>query len=300
MEYAAIDFEKLNDSQLSVCEVGIVVFNEGKEVELPFHSSYIKPVGELTRNNWAKEHLKHITDEKLLKAPTYDELFPKLQQIIGDKILVVHSKAADLNYIYNLDKHYNKLSKLYSKWADTYEIALSIGLKGDLAEIYYQLFGKTFIGHHKAEDDARACGLIFERLSSEIDIRQFIHEEEYVPSGIKREHSATNGRHTKYGTHNVAPDGLVFNHDMITNSSFFQGKRVALSGMSDADKKIIKTTLKERLGARSSDLKEYTNVLIIDQNKIGPTKRKKAIDYQKSTGLLVITDQYFWQLVQGE
>ena len=49
MDFVAIDFEKLNDSQLSVCEVGLVVFKDGKEVGIPFHS-YINPVGGLERN----------------------------------------------------------------------------------------------------------------------------------------------------------------------------------------------------------------------------------------------------------
>ena len=44
MDFVAIDFEKLSDSQLSVCEVGLVVFKDGKEVEPSFHS-YINPCG---------------------------------------------------------------------------------------------------------------------------------------------------------------------------------------------------------------------------------------------------------------
>ena len=71
MEFVAIDFEKLNDNQLSVCEVGLVVFKDGKEVGQPFHS-YLNPVGGHSRNDWAKSHLGHISDEMLLKAPSYE------------------------------------------------------------------------------------------------------------------------------------------------------------------------------------------------------------------------------------
>lgn len=298
MEFVAIDFEKLNDSQLSVCEVGLVVFKDGKEVGQPFHS-YINPVGGLSRNDWAKSHLGHISDEMLLKAPSYEELFPKFQQIIQNKILVVHSKGADLNYIYNLEEHFG-LSKLYSKWEDTKEIASSIGKSENLADLYAQLMGTSYADHHKALDDARACGQVFVLLGSLTDVHRFIHEEDYLPSEKKREYNATNARHTQYGTATVAPDGLVFNYDKILNKSFFNGKSVALSGMSTIDKDRIKSILTNKLGAKCSQKPTgRTDVFIIDQNRVGPTKRVDAIRLQQANGLLVITDDYFWEIVQG-
>lgn len=296
MEYAAIDFEKLNDSPLSVCEVGLVMFKDGKEVEPPFHS-YINPYGGLVRNVWAKGNLSHISDEMLLKAPTYIELFLKLQQIIQDKILVVHLKGADLNYIYRLEERYN-LPKLYSKWADTNEIARSLGKCENLPDLYSELFDVPFTEHHKALDDARACGLIFEQLSSQVNIRQFIHEENYLPTDKKREYDATNTRHTQYGTATVAPDGLVFNYDKILNKSFFKDKKVALSGMSVIDNNRIKSILTDSLGAKcTSKPSGKTDVFIINQNNVGPSKRIDAIRFQQTTGLLIITDDYFWELI---
>lgn len=297
MEFVAVDFEKLNDSQLSVCEVGLVVFKDGEEEVTSFHS-YINPVGGLERNDWAKKHLHHITDEMLLYSPSYNEIFPKLKQIIQDMILVVHSKGADLNYIYRLEKQF-ALPKLYTKWADTNEMACSLGINPNLPGLYYDLFGTPFTEHHKAEDDARACGRIFERLRSKTDTLRYIHEEEYLPSEIRRDYDAINSRHTQYGTATVAPDGLVFNYDKVSDLSFFKGKKFALSGMSDSDKAKIKTILENYDAKYSSKPSGKTNVFIIDQNKVGPSKRVDAIRFQ-STGLLVISDDYFWKLVRGE
>lgn len=297
MEFVAIDFEKLNDSQLSVCEVGLVVFKDGKEVEPSFHS-YINPYGGLERNVWAKGHLGHISNEILLNAPTYVELFPKLQYIIQDKTLVVHLKGADLNYIYRLEKEFN-LPKLYSKWADTNEIAHFLGKRESLPELYQQLFRTPFLDHHKALEDARACGQIFESLSTENDVCRFIHEEEYLPAEIKHNCDGTTTRHTQFGTATVAPDGLVFNHDKISDTTFFSGKTVALSGMSVINNNRIKSMLKE-LGAKpTSEPSGKTNVFIVDKDNVGPSKRIKAIGFQQTTGLIVITDEYFWKLVHG-
>lgn len=297
MDYVAIDFEKLNGSQSSVCEVGLVVFKDGKEVAPPFHS-YIKPVGGLERNNWAKEHLKHISDEDLLKAPTYKDLFPKMQQIIKDKILVVHSKGADLNYIYNLEEQY-KLPKLYSRWADTYEIAKSLGRVESLSDLYSEYFGTPFIDHHKAEEDARACGLIFNCFRSETDINDFVHSEEYLPSDVKGKYDGTKNGHTRNKPSVVSTDGLKIKNEEITNISFFEGKKVVTSGMSVVDKKKIIYVLEEQFGAKCTEnISGRTNVLITDRNKVGSSKKDKALEYQE-TGLTIITDDYFWQLVKG-
>ena len=297
MEFVAIDLEKLNESQLSVCEVGLVFFKNGKEIESPYHS-YINPVGELNRNDWAKKHLSHISDEMLLEAPSYDKLFPTLQQVIQDKLLVVHSKGADLNYIYNLEEHYN-LPKLYSKWADTNEIARSLGKCENLPDLYSELFDVPFTEHHKALDDARACGQIFELLSSQINIHLFIHEEDYLPTEKKREYNATNNtRHTEHGTANVPTDGLVFNNDGVPNFSYFKGKTIVLSGMSGCDNNRIKSILEE-VGAKcTSSLSGKTDIFITSR-VVGPSKKPKAIKLQNENGLIVITDDYFWKLVQG-
>lgn len=295
MDYVAIDFEKLNDSQLSVCEVGLVVFKDGKEVEPPFHS-YINPFGGIVRSDWAKKHLSHITDEMLLAAPSYKELFPKLQQIIQDKILVVHSKGADLNYIYRLEEQFG-LPKLYTKWVDTNEIACYLGKGQNLPDLYSQLFETPFTEHHKALDDAQACGRIFERLSSEVDIRRFVHDEEYIPSERKHDYSDSTTRHTQYGTANVPTDDIVFNHDKITSCSDLQGKTVVLSGMTTNEKNSIKAIL-EKLGAKcTSSFSGKTN-LFITSRVVGPSKKPRAKKLQEENGLLVITDEYFWQIVQ--
>lgn len=296
MEFVAIDFEKLNDSQLSVCEVGLVAFKDGKEVEPSFHS-YINPCGGLERNLWAKGHLSHISDEMLLNAPTYEELFPKLQQIIQDKILIVHLKGADLNYIYRLEEKYN-LPKLYSKWADTNEIARYLGKEENLPNLYRQLFDEQFSEHHKALEDARACGQIFDRLSTEADVSRFIHEEEYLPSDIKHSCGDSVTRHTEYGTANISTDDITFNHDKITSCSDFRGKTVVLSGMPAIEKNKIKDAL-EKLGAKCpSSLSGKTNIFIT-YRVVGPKKKPQAMKLQKENGLLIITNEYFWQLVQG-
>ena len=297
IDFVTIDFERLDDSQLSVCEVGLVEYKRGEEISL-FHS-YINPAVGLQRNNWAKKELCHITDDMLLEAPSYEKLFPKLQEKLKGKILVSHSKGADLNYIYNLEGYYN-LPKLYSKWIDTKEIAHSLKKPENLADLYRHLFGKPLVNHHKALDDARACGEILNFLNNKVNIYSFIHSEEYLPRDKKNGCGGLNTRHTQYGTANVEPDGLVFNHDKILDVNFFRGKTIVLSGMSVSENKKIKDILYD-IGAKCpSSLSGKTNVFIINQNEVGPKKRLDAIRLQQTNGLLVISDEFFWKLLQKQ
>ncbi|MBP5340325.1 MAG: 3'-5' exoribonuclease [Bacteroidaceae bacterium] len=296
MDFVAIDFEKLNDSQLSVCEVGLVAFKNGKEVE--YYHSYINPVGGLERNDWARKNLLHISDKMLLEAPSYNNVFHDMRNLIQGKILVVHSKGADLNYIYRLEEHFN-LPKLYSKWVDTRDIARSVGADESLPGLYLQCFETILSEHHNALEDARACGHIFEFISSQsqFDVRHFIHEEEYLPSKEKSYCDSLTSRHTQFGTANVAVDGLVFNHNKITSCSYFKGKTVVLSGMNHNDKNRIKSIL-DSIGAKcTSSFSQKTNIFITSR-VVGPSKKMQAIQLQKETGLLVITDEYFWKLVR--
>lgn len=288
MDFVVIDFEKLNDSLLSVCEVGIVEYINGKEVN-SIHS-YINPVNGLERNKWAQEHLNHITNEMLINAPSYNEIFTMIHDFIQDKLLVCHNKGADLNYIYKLGQHYN-LPKLYSRWLDTQEV-----YNKGLESIYFLCFDEKMPEHHKALEDARACGKVFDYISSRKDISQFIHNDYYTPSTCRNGSKSDEPRHTRFGTANVEPDGLVFNHDKISDCSFFKGKTVALSGMSGNDKNKIDSILKDLGARRVSSLSSKTNVFIIDKHKVGATKRVTAIELQKENGLLVISDEYFMEI----
>lgn len=115
MDFVAIDLEKLDDSQLSVCEVGMVKYQNGKLVD-EFHS-YIKPAESMKRNLFGRKDLKHITDEMLLSAPTFSEIYSKMKEFANGALFVCHNKGADLNYLYYNEKAYG-LSGLYTELQD--------------------------------------------------------------------------------------------------------------------------------------------------------------------------------------
>ena len=78
--YVAIDFEKMDTIPCSVCSVGLAIIENGKIVKR-YYSLICPP----TKNeNWycCQTHGLHYEDVK--DAPTFEELWPKIDNIIGN------------------------------------------------------------------------------------------------------------------------------------------------------------------------------------------------------------------------
>lgn len=258
MDFVAIDLEKLDDSQLSICEVGMVKYKSGKLVD-EFHS-YIKPAESMSRNLFGKKELKHITDEMLLSAPTFSEVYNKMKEFTNGAILVCHNKGADLNYLYYNEKAYS-LSGLYTESIDTSDIC-KFGLK----EAYQKIFGKQMENHHFALDDAKHTAEILMALSEQSDVSEFV-KSNYIPEKEKPKSA-----NTKYNT--VSSEELVKEDNLLSDYDFL-GKTCVISGGSDKNKESLGSKLEE-LGAKvTKKISEKTDVFI-KAEKVGSTKLQDA------------------------
>lgn len=258
MDFVAIDLEKLDDSQLSVCEVGMVKYQDGKFID-EFHS-YIKPMESMNRNMFGKKELKHITDEMLLSAPTLSEIYNKMKEFTNGAVLVCHNKGADLNYLYYNEKAYG-LSGLYTDFIDTSDIC-KLGLK----DAYQKIFGKQMENHHFALDDAKHTAEILVALSEQSVVSEFV-KSNYIPEKEKPK-----SENTKYNT--VSSKDLADEDILLPNLDFF-GKICVVSGGSDKNKELLKSKLKD-VGAKvTSNISGKTDVFIKGED-VGPSKKEKA------------------------
>lgn len=258
MDFVAIDLEKLDDSQLSVCEVGMVKYQDGKFID-EFHS-YIKPMESMNRNMFGKKELKHITDEMLLSAPTFSEIYNKMKEFTNGAVLVCHNKGADLNYLYYNEKAYG-LSGLYTDFIDTSDIC-KLGLK----DAYQKIFGKQMENHHFALDDAKHTAEILVALSEQYVVSEFV-KSNYIPEKEKPK-----SENTKYYT--VSSKDLA-DEDILLPNLDFSGKICVVSGGSDKNKELLKSKLKD-VGAKvTSNISGKTDVFIKGED-VGPSKKEKA------------------------
>lgn len=258
MDFVAIDLEKLDDSQLSICEVGMVKCLNGKLVD-EFHS-YIKPAESMNRNIFGRTDLRHITDEMLLSAPTFSEIYNKMKEFSNGAIIVCHNKEADLNYLYYNEKAYG-LSGLYTKFIDTSDFC-----KLSLKAAYLKTFGRQMEKHHSALDDAKHTAEILLALSEQTDISKFV-KNNYVPEKEKPKSD-----NTKYGT--VSSEDLVDDDILLPNYDFI-GKICVVSGGSEKNKNSLKDKLKEAGAKVTGSISGKTDVFIKGED-VGPRKKLDA------------------------
>lgn len=257
IDFVAIDIERLDDSPLSLCEIGMVKFIDGECTE---YHTYINPKAGLSRNWFGKTSLKHITDSVLKSSPTFKDAYSEMKEFIGGLLLVCHSKGADLNYIYYNEQE-DGLKGLYNKFIDTYEITHQ-----GLEMSYKTAFGKSLSKHHHALEDARHTAELFIHIQAGTDVSKYI-KSDYIPLKEKS-HSES----TKYQT--VSIEGLDLEDDLLTCYSFC-GNTFVISGESE-----YRDTIKKKLediGAKvTGSISGKTNALIVGK-KVGSKKKEDAI-----------------------
>lgn len=257
IDFVAIDMEKLDDSPLSVCEVGLVKYKNGEFYD-EFHA-YIQPLTGFSRNLFGTTKLRHITDGIIRTADDFRDVYFRMKDFVGDSILVCYNKGADLNYLYYNEKN-SEVSGLYTSYVDVKEI-----VKKGLEDTYEGLFGKKLTNHHHALDDARHAAEIFNHLQKHNDIKPFI-QENYIPEKEKPKADTS-----KYAT--VSSEGLD-NDDRILDNYDFKGKICVISGNSDY-RDSIKRTL-ESMGVKvCGSISGKTNAFIISDD-VGPSKKEKG------------------------
>ncbi len=250
--------EKLNNNPLSLCEIGIVKYSDGVCVD-KYHT-YILPAAGLSRNDFGRNTLRHISDTELSSSPSFRDIFDKMKSFIGDNLLVCHNKGADLNYIYYNEREYG-LSGLYGNYIDLYKV-----VNKKLDEAYEEVFKKPLSNHHHALDDAIHAAELFNHIQSFINISKYI-ESDYIPA--KEKPKSDNKKFDP-----VTIKGLVLEDDILADFDFF-GKVCVVSGDSEY-RNSVKDKLKS-IGAKVvSGMSGSTNALIVSEN-VGPAKKEKAL-----------------------
>lgn len=161
--YIAIDLETtgLSAKMNKIIEVGAVKFVEGKETEV--FSSYVNPGVMLPERI---TELTGITQEDLQDAPGIGDILDDLERFLGEEILVGHNLLFDYSFLKRAFTFRKR--KFEKRGIDTLKIARAClsqeGKKslGDLCALY-----DIPLQAHRAVGDARAAGLLYQRLQKE-------------------------------------------------------------------------------------------------------------------------------------
>ena len=108
-----------------------------------------------------------ITDAMLKDKPLIADVFPDFFDFIGSGVLVAHNAPFDINYV-NAELKRAGEPPLSNKVVDTRIFAKEVfpGLSSYALQDLAVQFGITALEAHRAEDDARVCMELFEKILS--------------------------------------------------------------------------------------------------------------------------------------
>lgn len=155
MKIAAIDFETANSSPASVCSVGVCSYIDGEIVEEL--STLIQPGESVSHFSYWNIQIHGIHAEDVVNAPTFAEVYPRLEEIFNGALVTAYNARFDMGCIKAACDLYN-LPVPRISYFDTLQLAQRAvpqlphhGL-ADMCE-YYDIH----FSHHQADEDAYAC-----------------------------------------------------------------------------------------------------------------------------------------------
>lgn len=187
MRFIAVDLETANPRMSSICQVGIVAFEDGREVGAEMR--FVDPRDYFDPYNIA---IHGITEDDVRGAPHFGELHDWLCGQTSGEIVACHTHFDRVALAQACGAH--RLEPLPCNWLDTAQVARRAWT--DVAKAGYglknlaQRFGIEF-KHHDALHDARTAGLILLRAIDEtgFDPTQWIAQCQHgisSPQSIRR------------------------------------------------------------------------------------------------------------------
>ncbi len=159
MNFVAIDFETATGYQHSACAVGIVTVENGCIVD-EYHALIQPPNNEYW---WQNINVHGIRPEQTIKAPTFDEIYPKLKEKLAGNMIVAHNESFDRNVLIKSMAYYQMAYAdlmLPSKWECTVKMYRAKGFPSAKLDICCQKMNIQ-LNHHEALSDARACAKLY-------------------------------------------------------------------------------------------------------------------------------------------
>ena len=156
--YVAFDVETPNRYNSRMSAIGVSVVEDGRIVE-EFYS-LVDPEQPF---DWSNSQLTGINEETVFDAPSFPELWPRLEPLLSSGILVAHNASFDIGVLRKCLESYEIAWKPYVRGVCTVTMGRSLlpGIShklNDLCEHY-----GICLNHHRADSDSHACAEILIR-----------------------------------------------------------------------------------------------------------------------------------------
>ena len=160
-EFVAFDIETtgLDKKNDAIIEIGAVKFKNGEILDK--FDTFVDPERFIS---YDITQLTGITNEMVAGQPSIDTALMQFKEFIGDAVLVAHNASFDMSFIRNNAARLG--IKIHNRSIDTLMLSKAMlpDIKKHSLDYVAQYLKINQIAHHRADDDARVCGRIFEHL----------------------------------------------------------------------------------------------------------------------------------------
>ena len=170
MRYIAFDVETPNRYNSRMSAIGISVVEDGRIVD-----SFYSLVDPEQPFDWFNTQLTGIDSEAVQGAPTFPELWGRIEPILASGLLVAHNASFDMGVLKKCLRDYGIpwRSRVPGLCTVLMGRRLLPGISHRLNDLcaYYGIQ----LDHHRADSDSRACALILLRyLNAGAEAQKFI------------------------------------------------------------------------------------------------------------------------------
>jgi len=226
MDFVAIDVETANADIASICQIGIVAFENGSVKES--WQSLVNPEDYFENINTSI----HGIDERAVEgAPTFPRIYGSVRKLLADAVVASHTpfdRVAVARVIEKYDLEYCDCA-----WLDTARVARrawpEFSQRGyGLANVARKL-GISFVAHN-AEEDARAAGEILAYAMKETGMA--------ISEWLDRVRKPINPSATSIAT-DGNPEGHLYGEVVVFTGALTIPRRLAAQMAADAGCKVV-------------------------------------------------------------
>lgn len=303
-DFVAIDFETANSSRGSACEIGLVRFVDGV-VDDTFRS-YIYQ-SEFDSMNVM---IHGITEADVANAPSMDELWPQIENFIGDSPIVAHNAGFDMSVLVRAMS--SGLRGL------TYNYYCTMVMARELMELpsygldwVTEAVGISYPMNHRALDDAIAAGKLAVELLQMAGSSSF--EEAYKqlskPLRTVAPEDVTVRKHPSLRPE-ITPEiqELLNKGVSYDDCDYFRGKKIVFTGALLSMDRSSASDIVEKLGADAVDsISKKTNIVVcgyqdprVLKGQPISSKKKKAIELREAgIDIEILDEKTFLELLSA-
>ncbi len=312
MNFVALDFETANYKHTSICQIGLVVFENGEIVDK--QSFLVKPTPNYFENLHISIH--GIKPEMVKDKPTFDEYWNKISHYFKNREMIAHNASFDFSALRHTLQYFNIPFP-----STTYYCSMFLSKRVLTGLINFQLptvckYYNIEFSHHDALNDAIAAGKLIINICKDQQVKSLqdlatklnfragkLLENDYIPFSTKTKSLSIWNNKVLY--ENIEPQTSNFDeeHPFFEKYVVFTG---TLSNLNRAD--AMQMVVNSGGFIKPDNLTQKTNYLVVgnyDFKQYGEgfksSKLQKAEKYiQKGLDIEIISENDFFKMIHSE